>query len=88
MLVRSAGSSTVTQADGLGGGGPSVVLALLLGAIVAVFAAIFVFARRSLRLLADANFGLCSGRTTKDSSRPAVTDWLTETIEDAAGNGH
>jgi len=37
------------------------------------------------RHLPDNDFGMCKGLTTPDSSNPALTNWLSDTIDDIAG---
>jgi predicted acylesterase/phospholipase RssA len=61
----------------------------LLGVLLAVFGAVagaVVATIRTVRRdLPDADYGLCGGLTQPGAKRPALTDWLADTIDKVAG---
>ncbi len=58
---------------------------VLLGMLLAIIAGIATFVVKGMALLKRFNFGLCSGRRPEPAAPPAVSDWLAEMIEVAAG---
>lgn len=69
----------------VGGGFFLGLLAVALGLVVVASAVGLAFALHSMKLLPQLDFGLCPGRTQPGQSQPALSDWLTRTIEDCAG---
>src|SRR4051794_30241682 len=68
---------------------PAGVAAVIAGAlallVLGVLASIGIFVWKALKALGpDANYGICSGYT-KDAAEPALTQWLTEIIDQLAG---
>lgn len=69
----------------VGGGFFLGLLALAVGAVLVAASVGLAFALHSMKLLPQLDFGLCPGRTQPGQSQPALSDWLTRTIEDCAG---
>ncbi|MEO9877002.1 MAG: patatin-like phospholipase family protein [Anderseniella sp.] len=68
---------------------PFSLRGIVLGALLAVIGAIAWTGIHIYRLvrsdLADNDFGICTGLTQPGHSQPALTDWLTDTIDRVAG---
>jgi len=68
---------------------PFSLRGIVLGALLAVIGAIAWTGIHIYRLvksdLADNDFGICTGLTQPGHSEPALTDWLTDTIDRVAG---
>lgn len=70
-----------------GAGVGVVLLGLLIALIGAVAAVALTIWRQVTHGLPRADFGLCPGLTQKGAARPALTDWLADTLDDVAGLG-
>lgn len=79
--VFAAGAAVGAALAVLAQGG---VLAAILGGVIGAVLALFLFLRRTMRDLANHNFGLCPGPTQPGASQPGLTDWMHEAIQDIA----
>lgn len=84
-VVSAVVAVAVTVWSGAGGGFVAGLLAALLGLMVVAGAITVAFLLQAMALLPKLDFGLCPGRTQPGNPRPALSDWLSRTIEDCAG---
>lgn len=84
LLLLNATASARPSVHLLGGALGMVVVALLVGALVAALAG-WRFVRGLLAGVHGNGYGMCSGRTTEGSPLPALTDWLAGYFNRLAG---
>jgi predicted acylesterase/phospholipase RssA len=88
VLGLIAGAGLIASSDA-GASEPLRAIVAICGALalllLGVLGSIAVFAWKSLKALGpEANFGICSG-FTRDAVEPALTQWLTEIVDQLAG---